>query len=244
VIRPRFPPTPVGPRYGRLALSLVAAATVAACITLMFWAMRAVMDVGGACASGNSGFEIAQPCPDGTWVMPVAIILGLIAAFAFALLAPPGLGALAGLAWCGLFLSLGWNFLEYGVDPPGPQDGLVWGWLICGIVFVLMGGGPLLAAVPLVRGAGAAARMRRAAAERAATPTAPPPPSVRRVAGRRTADGDGATAGARSRARTPADDDGDVVDRLERLAAMRRRGELSDAEYEDAKRHVLGEDAP
>ena len=49
------------------------------------------------------------------------------------------------LAWPALFLSLGWNFLEFGFDPPGEDDGLVWGWIVCGVVFWLMGGLPLFA---------------------------------------------------------------------------------------------------
>jgi hypothetical protein len=48
------------------------------------------------------------------------------------------------LAWPALFLSLGWNFLEYGVDPPDGSANVVWGWLFCGVLFVLMGGLPLL----------------------------------------------------------------------------------------------------
>jgi hypothetical protein len=46
------------------------------------------------------------------------------------------------LAWPGLFLSLGWNFLEFAFAPPG--GGLAWGWLVCGVLFALMGGLPLL----------------------------------------------------------------------------------------------------
>ena len=30
-------------------------------------------------------------------------------------------------AWPALFLSLGWNFLEFGLDPPGEEAGLAWG---------------------------------------------------------------------------------------------------------------------
>lgn len=232
MVHPRIPPPDGTPRYGRWIASLVAAGVVAMCITLVFLSMRSVMDVGGSCASGNTPFEIATPCPDGTWVMPVAIPLGVVAAGAFAVLAPAGLGGLVMLAWTGLFLSLGWNFLEYGVDPPGPQDGPVWGWVVCGVLFVAMGAGPLLAVVPLARGArdgirlrragGAEAVARRVAAVRAAAPPAP-------------AAAPGAPDGESPR---------DVVSRLERLAALHRRGDLTGAEYEDAKRLVLDEDAP
>lgn len=48
------------------------------------------------------------------------------------------------LAWPALFCSLGWNFLEYGIDPPPPEHGPVWGWLICAVTFLAMGGIPLV----------------------------------------------------------------------------------------------------
>lgn len=44
------------------------------------------------------------------------------------------------LFWPAIFLSLGWNFMEYGFFS---GEGLVWGWIICGVVFVLMGGLPV-----------------------------------------------------------------------------------------------------
>jgi hypothetical protein len=36
--------------------------------------------------------------------------------------------------WGALFGSLGWNFLEFGYD----HGHLVWGWLVCGVMFWLM----------------------------------------------------------------------------------------------------------
>src|SRR4051794_21387719 len=48
------------------------------------------------------------------------------------------------LAWPALFLSLGYNFWDYGLDAPGEQ-GANAGWIVCGVLFVLMGGLPLLA---------------------------------------------------------------------------------------------------
>ena len=38
------------------------------------------------------------------------------------------------LMWALLFGSLGWNFLEYAFKGPD----LVWGWLVCGVLFWLM----------------------------------------------------------------------------------------------------------
>jgi hypothetical protein len=107
--------------------------------------MRAVMNIGGSCASGGP-YEIAVECPPG---VDVVMILSIPALFLFgglmlwkgARLGGPYAGLVA-LAWPALFLSLGWNFLECGLRPPG-GGGPEFGWLIPGVLFVLMGGVPL-----------------------------------------------------------------------------------------------------
>ncbi len=113
------------------------------CLTLVYDSMRAVLDVGGACASGGA-YEIRQACPKGVgWMMPVGI-LGMFFAGIFTFL---GVFEDGGprpyvFAWSALFLALGWNFLDYGFNPiVGSTDV---GLLICGFVFVAMGGAPLL----------------------------------------------------------------------------------------------------
>src|SRR5690349_15484106 len=83
------------------------------CLTLMYQSMRAVMDVGGSCASGGP-YAISRPCPEGVaWVMPVAIFGGIISV-GIALLGvfPQGGPRPYAFAWSALFLALGWNFLE------------------------------------------------------------------------------------------------------------------------------------
>ena len=103
-------------------------------LTWAFLSMRAVMDVGGACADGGP-YVSAQPCPGGAFLIAFAIPLMIIAAMvgtavAMSLSAPNMLIPM----WAVLFGSLGWNFLEYGF-----ADGeLVWGWIVCGVVFELM----------------------------------------------------------------------------------------------------------
>lgn len=47
--------------------------------------------------------------------------------------------------WVLLFGSLGWNFLEYGAF----TDGLVWGWIVCGVVFEAMALGALYVVLPM-----------------------------------------------------------------------------------------------
>lgn len=122
-------------------LTFVALTGTVAALTALFYGMRAVMDVGGVCGSGNTPYAIRTPCPSGVGgVMVGSILLGLVflAVYAVSAVGPN----LTLLAWPALFLSLGWNFFEYGVDPP-TGDGPVWGWLVCGIVFFAMGGIPL-----------------------------------------------------------------------------------------------------
>ncbi|HEY3671641.1 MAG TPA: hypothetical protein VGN51_11960 [Acidimicrobiia bacterium] len=114
------------------------------CLAALYESMRAVMDVGGACASGGA-YEIRQACPKGVgWVIPVTIF-GMFFAGIFTFLGVFDEGGPRPyvFAWSALFLALGWNFLDYGFNPPDNHD-TVWGWVICGIVFVLMGGAPLL----------------------------------------------------------------------------------------------------
>ncbi len=58
------------------------------------------------------------------------------------------------------------------------------------------------------------------------------------------APGPGPVPSPTSVADTDAADDGDLVDRLERLADLRRRGDITSAEYELAKARLLGTDGP
>ena len=228
----------------KLIFTAIGVFLVAGGITVTYQAMRAVMEVGGYCASGGP-YEIRQECPDGAWLIVVGIWGGLI-----------GLGfVIAGtfrggpklwvLAWPALFLSLGWNFLHYAFDPPPPDTGLVWGWLICGVVFVLMGGVPLLFALwnaklalwgsdaPVSANARATAALTRlAASTRARKPTT----FVRY--------GDTTVASTTAtRSTVDTSPDGDLVEDLERLAALHRDGQLTDDEYARAKDARLNEES-
>ena len=130
--------------YGKVAVLYVCVALMTLMLTWTFLGMRAVMDVGGMCASGGP-YEIAQPCPDGTALLSVAIPVMLVAtllgsAIAASVAAPTLLLPM----WWLLFGSLGWNFLSYGAF-----DGeIVWGWLICGVMFELMALPALLFQLP------------------------------------------------------------------------------------------------
>lgn len=124
------PPLPVK----RMVVLSAAVVLIAMSIVWAYLSMRAVMGVGGACADGGP-YVVAQPCPDGTWLIAVAIPLMLLAAFS---------GSIASVSlnapdlflpmWFLLFGMLGANFLEFGLWSD-PWD---WGWLVCGVVFELM----------------------------------------------------------------------------------------------------------
>jgi len=117
---------------------------VAFCISTLYHAMRPIMRLGGMVASGGP-YAIAHPAPTWVWVVPLSILAGMACFFLNLFTGPEDGGVnLMPLAWPGLFLSLGWNFLEFSFAPPG--GGLAWGWLVCGVMFVLMGGLPLLLA--------------------------------------------------------------------------------------------------
>lgn len=237
-------PTALGGTFRDRVGLLVGVAGLAFCLTLLFVAMRAVLDIGGACADG--GPYIPQvSCPDG---VPLAMIGGIFGLFLFGGITGwygSRIGSrYAGLvffAWPALFLSLGWNFLEYGFRPPG-EEGWAWGWLICGGLFMLMGGGPLLAALPGRPGRAASASVypipNRLRDQVVARPQnrkallAQLSRVMRAEAADRAAEGAGAPA-------APVEtEDADLVSRLERLATLRDRGAIDETEYTLAK-HAL-----
>jgi hypothetical protein len=221
-------------RLGGSFLIFFSLAGVACGITLVFLGMRAVMEIGGACAEGATPYVIARPCPKG---VPAAVLGGVWGGLAclgvyVAATAARQVPSLLPFAWPALFLSLGWNFLEFGVRPPG-GGGVAWAWILCGVLFVGMGG------IPLWIGAGGAARRFRGGG--AASASHARDPGVRwrvPVAAEPSA---AAFSGAPESAGTIFDEPGaELVERLERLASLHRSGALDDAEYRAAKARVLG----
>lgn len=253
------------PHLARRSLGIfVGLALTCACLTILFLSMRSVMSIGGYCASGGP-YEVAVECPDGVpglmigsiWIGLGALVLYGVSSYS------TGGPRLAVLAWPVLFLTLGWNFLEFGLDP-GNDQGIVWSWIICAVLFFVMGGGPLLlffrpdavtsilwgppgpdgeppARAPAWAYAGGTTVVDQSTEASGITHTrviVDPGPA----AGHGPS-GDAADAGA---AEPDADReaDEDLVDRLERLSALHRRGSLSDAEFTAAKQALLaGDDA-
>jgi hypothetical protein len=235
-------------------------------LTLVYLSMRAVMDVGGACASGGA-YEISTPCPDGVaWAMPLGIF-GMIIGGGLTLV---GVFSQGGprpyvFAWSALFLALGWNFLDYGFNPPD-GSGASAGWLICGFIFVAMGGVPLLFLLSprAVRWSLWGPDTSRAddhlhpykppPVRKPPTPTdAVPADAVPTPASPFARAGTVAPFVPPAPAAAPVEElhatdvvppeRGDVVDRLATLADLRQRGMLDDDEYEQAKAAVLREES-
>jgi hypothetical protein len=226
------------PREARLrdvGLVLLGVFGLSASITLIWLGMRAVMDIGGTCAEGGP-FVPVQPCPAGA---PAALTLGMLGIFGFGALGlyagaaiGGGWAALPLLGWPALFGSLGWNFLEYGFT--FEEGGVVWGWVIPGVAFIAMAVVPLWVVwsarssdVPVN------ARFGLPAAREAASEPSPSlgwDPSHRPESPAVTREED-----------LPGSSAADAVDRLERLAELRRRGDLTTDEYERFKQALLRE---
>jgi hypothetical protein len=116
------------------AFTVISVLVVSIALTWTYLGMRAVMNVGGSCADGGP-YVSANPCPDGSWLMSVAIPAMLIFAMAGTVSASMvGAPNLLVPMWGVLFGSLGWNFLEYSFKGPD----VVWGWLVCGVMFWAM----------------------------------------------------------------------------------------------------------
>jgi hypothetical protein len=221
------------PPVGRVVAYLAGVALLAFCITLLWLGMRAVMDLGGACASGGSYVPRVE-CPDAVVATTPLSILGGFGAIGLMLWGGSALGGgwvgLAFLAWPALFVSLGWNFLEFGFSPP--SGGWVWSWLICGVLFVLMGALPLIFVIGALRSADGDGRAY--------------------VGGRIHVRPAGSSSGSGF---APASATADIVDtaagppqsadhdslavRLTRLADLHRRGQLTEAEFGAARAATL-----
>lgn len=253
-------PTRAIPRPSDLLAYLVGVTLLAGALTVVWLSMRAVMDIGGMCASGGP-YVVAVRCPQGVdWLLPVAIFVGLGGGGLvgwFGSRIGPGFAAIVLLAWPALFLSLGWNFLEYGVASPGGWD---LGWLVCGVLFMAMGGVPLVVALrslrrpPRASGPGTRTSPRTAPSDAGRTTGPASAPTARaatdprshelaelaellhHVQGRTTAEAVSVTVGE---ATGVEDVPSELVDQLERLARLKERGALGELEYLRAKQAVI-----
>lgn len=227
----------------RVLVGYLAGVALGTCsITLLFLGMRAVMDVGGACADGGP-YVSAQPCPTG---VPLAMIGGMFGLFGAAGLMvwfgsriAPAAASIVALGWPALFIALGFNFLDYAFHPPDSESAPIWGWLIPGVLFWLMGGAPLAIGIAAWREARAGRPGNRLS--RQVTTSVASAPTV--VWPRAAADV-GRSRPASTTAASDVPDDApvsDLVDDLDRLAQLHATGDLTDAEFAAAKLERLTE---
>jgi hypothetical protein len=215
-----------------VALFLLAIAGLAASITLMFLAMRAVMAIGGSCAEGGP-YVIEQHCPAGSTAAMFIGVFGIFGWGGLGLWTGRNIGGAYGgvpfLAWPALFISLGWNFLQSGFSP-GEGAGWEWGFLIPGVLFVLMGGIPLVAVL--------AARSWVRQVTSSSTGSRPQRVRTIRSASEASASWARAASSDQSGQEAPTAAEG-LVGELERLVSLHRQGDLSDAEFDAAKAALL-----
>jgi len=192
----------------------ISALLVVSALTVLNECMRAVMSIGGSCGTAGTGLA---PCPGNTaGLLPAAIWGGLIFLGLYVWqTAKHDVPSFVSLVWPALFISLGWNFLDYGI-----RGGVVSaGSLVCGVVFVLMGGIPLIWALPHLWRVYALGHI-----------DADKPWHV-------TATGNAFKAVTRI-GRSPSED---MADSLERLDRLHKSGGLDDLEYAKAKDKVIRE---
>lgn len=195
----------------------------------------------GTCASGNTPFEIARPCPEGTgtdmMLVTVSVITGLIGAAIFAFRGDPpwgrqrrsvGMFGLGALAWGIFFTSTAAAMLYTGFanDTVGP-DGELAGKIV-GFTFLFMGLPVLLLALwNQVKAIGSPRDESPAAASSGALG------SGVGIFGKASADW--GSAGK------PAAGGGDAIGRIERLQKLRESGAITDAEFNKEKSKILAE---
>ena len=178
--------------------------------------MRAVMDVGGTCASGQTPYVIRQQCPQGgDWILPLSIFVGLAATLVFVAVSPKSIRGYVILAWTGLFVALGWNFLDASFPWNTAQNSIIA--FILGVFFVVMGLAPL---VPLIRRHGRPTQDYSADYSPVHIEYQSPSSFTTQLTN---------------------NDAPGVVEGLSKISAMHAAGELTDDEFEKIKKQLLGE---
>ena len=188
---------------------LISGGGVVCGLTILFLGMRTVMEIGGSCGSPGT-----PSCPHGAVLVPAGIWGGLIFTGLYLWqCVKHKVPSFVSLLWPALFLSLGYNFFDYAFKGGSVQAGF----LICGVVFGLMGGLPLIYAIPHLWKVYALGEVE-AAKPFHVRATGSAVNSLKTLATARKA--------------TMAED-------LERLADLHKSGQLSDFEYAKAKDRVI-----
>ncbi|HEY5165554.1 MAG TPA: SHOCT domain-containing protein, partial [Acidimicrobiia bacterium] len=211
-------------------------------LTLLSRSMRSVQAIGGVCRSGASATTIVYHCPSGVaGTTTLSIFGGLLFLLLFVICAGETGRSLLLLAWSALFLTLGWDFLDYGFHLTS-GSGTNGGFIVCAVLFIVMGAVPLFWLLPRLWS------VITGTPDPSDAPGAPghvplvgatsvqftPPPSSSPPAW-----GTGTSVRMASPPSNAPSTGKDVAGELERLASLHRRGELTDAEYEAAKAQAI-----
>lgn len=123
-------------------LNLLTAVVATFFLTCFFFGTRNIMDPGAFVASGGPR-EIEHPASGWTWIWIVSFTVVVLSLFFFLLTlhCRGGADLLTPLWWPLLFISVGWNYLECALFR---SDRVIWGLLVCGVVFAAMGALPLV----------------------------------------------------------------------------------------------------
>jgi hypothetical protein len=245
-----------GRLYRSIAGYLAGVALGTMSLTLVFLGMRSVMEIGGACAEGGPYVPI-QPCPDGAPLALFGGVFGLFGAAGLMIWFGSRLGggyvSLVFLGWPALFLSLGFNFIQFGLNPPF-GTGVEWGFLVPGVMFWAMAIVPLVIGILGWRAARAGRTTHSSTTVNRLQQSVTLPDRVEFApnsfgTARPTTPARSAEAPTEPPAEAPAeppaaaggDDDIDeaLVDRLERLSTLHDEGSLSDEEFAAAKAKIL-----
>jgi hypothetical protein len=134
------------------------AAGVTACLRSAATGMRDVMVTDGGTCAGGGPYVVARQCTSADTRLLMVGILGTLVSAGFGAAGTGMLGGRAGtaglLVWAALFGTLGWNFVDLGLNPPAGMSGGAW--KFTGVLFWLMAAGGL---VPVL--ASAVGRLRR-----------------------------------------------------------------------------------
>ena len=242
-----------------ILLYLIGVGGLAFTLTLLWLSMRVVMGVGGYCASGGP-YVIATPCPDLVVALTPLSIFGIFLFGGLALWGGVSLGGswagILSLVWPALFLSLGWNFLDFGLHPPAGSEGdLAGSWIFCAVIFGLIGGVPLVLGLKGIQlassshhgyaggrvilgtrgGTDAMRQLRDALDAHVAASGAGGTSTLTSAVAAGTPSAGESSAGESS----AGDASPTVADRLERLARLHERGDLTDAEFDAAKQATI-----
>jgi hypothetical protein len=118
------------------ALTAVSALVLSVLITWLLAAMRAQMEVGASCASGGP-YVVVAPCPENTTALVLVGMFGGVFAALLGTVAAVSAGAPNLLVPYWTF-TIGGMAVSFVVDGLTDEGGLVWSWILVGILNLLI----------------------------------------------------------------------------------------------------------